>query len=181
MKEAPMLIRAIDSAQFEALRPELCALLLDVVTQGASIGFLRSLDHAEANRYWTDVQAAMAGGTRLLFVAEREGRVCGSVQLDLCMKANGVNRAEVQKLVVHSNARRAGVATALMAVLEGEALARRRGLLFLDTEAGAGAEHLYRQLGYTFLGGLPEYACSPDGVWNYNAIYFKTLFKRAAT
>ena len=175
-----MQIRLVDVTHVDAVRDDLVALLLDVVAQGASIGFLRSLDVPEAKAYWNDVQAAMAGGTRLLFVAEHDGVVCGSVQLDLCMKANGINRAEVQKLVVHSTARRSGVATALMAALETEALARRRGLLYLDTEAGAGAEHLYRALGYSFLGGLPEYACSPDGVWNHNAIYFKTLFKREA-
>lgn len=102
----------------------------------------------------------------------------GTVQLDLCMKKNGVNRAEVQKLMVHSSARRGGIARQLMQAAEAEALRRERGLVFLDTEAGSGAEGFYRTLGYTFLGGLPEYACSPDGEWRANAIYYKTLFSR---
>jgi acetyltransferase len=61
--------------------------------------------------------------------------------------------------------------------LEAEALAARRGLLYLDTEAGSDAEALYRRLGYTCIGGLPDYACGPDGTYRANAIYYKTLFE----
>ena len=58
------------------------------------------------------------------------------------------------------------------------ALALRRGLLFLDTEAGSGAEAHYRRLGYTKLGELPEYCATPQGAWRATAIYYKTLFLR---
>jgi acetyltransferase len=168
----------IEAAQFENYRADLVAILFDAVAHGASLGFLASISAAEANSYWSDVQAAMAGGSRLLFVATEGGRAIGTVQMDMCMKKNGINRAEVQKLMVHSSARGKGVARALMRELEGEALERQRGLLFLDTEAGSGAEPFYRAVGYTFLGGLPEYACSPEGEWRANAIYYKTLFLR---
>lgn len=140
---------------------------------GASVGFLASLDADEAGEYWRGVEAAVADGTRLLLVAEAGGNVQGSVQLDLCQRKNGANRAEVQKLIVHSAARRQGLASALLK-------ARERGVLFLDTEAGAPAEVLYRRLGYSLIGGIPEYACTPDGQWTSNAIYFKTLFSRNA-
>jgi acetyltransferase len=101
------------------------------------------------------------------------------VQLELTLKKNGVNRAEVQKLLVHPRARRQGIARALMQTAEARARELGRGLLYLDTEAGSGAEDFYRALGYTFIGGLPEYACSPDGEWRANAIYYKTLFLRS--
>jgi acetyltransferase len=173
-------ILRIQPEHFESLRADLAAILFDAVANGASLGFLATIDEAEANAYWNDVRTAMANGTRLLFVAMKEGQAVGTVQMDLCMKKNGINRAEVQKLMVLSNARGKGVATELMRELEEEARLRQRGLVFLDTEAGSNAEPFYRSMGYTFLGGLPEYACSPEGEWRANAIYYKTLFLRNA-
>ena len=173
-----MNIRLITPDTFDAVRSTLTGLLLDTVSHGASVGFLATIDDAEADAYWHGVEMAVADGTRLLLVAGAGTDVKGSVQLDLCQRKNGANRAEVQKLIVHSTARRLGIARALMMAAEREALARERGVLFLDTEAGAPAEILYRGLGYTFVGGIPEYACTPGGRWTSNAIYYKTLFSR---
>ncbi|RJG19210.1 GNAT family N-acetyltransferase [Massilia cavernae] len=177
-----MNIRLLTPDTFGGVREQLVELLRDTVANGASVGFLAGLDAAEAREYWDGVELAMKDGSRLVFVAEEEGgsTVAGSVQLDLCQKRNGINRGEVQKLIVHSTARRRGVATALMTALEAEARSRERGVLFLDTEAGAPAEVLYRGLGFTYIGGIPEYACTPDGRWTANAIYYKTLFSRNA-
>lgn len=174
-----MNISIIDTGGYAAVRAGLVALLRDAVANGASLGFLAGIDDDEAGAFWDSVAAALGQGTRVLLVAgDGGGTVIGTVQLDLCMKKNGINRAEVQKLLVHSQARRGGIASALMKAAEAEALTRKRGLVFLDTEAGSGAEGFYRAQGYTFLGGLPEYACSPDGEWRANAIYYKTLFLR---
>lgn len=175
-----MNIRQVTPWSFDAIHTQLTSLLLDTVAHGASVGFLASLDTDEAEDYWGGVAEAVAAGSRLLFVAQDGGEVSGSVQLDLCQRKNGVNRAEVQKLIVHSGARRRGIASALMKAVEHEAVARERGVLFLDTEAGAPAEVLYRGLGYTCIGGIPEYACTPGGRWTSNAIYYKTLFSRNA-
>ncbi|MDZ4337617.1 MAG: GNAT family N-acetyltransferase, partial [Pseudomonas sp.] len=59
--------------------------------------------------------------------------------------------------------------------LEGAAAELQRGLLYLDTEAGSDAEAFYQALGYSCIGGLPDYACGPDGQYRANAIYYKTL------
>ena len=173
-------LRRLDPRGMDAVRDELAQLLADVVDHGASVGFLAPLAPAEAVLYWESVRASVVSGTRLLLAAWLDGRLAGTVQLELCQRANGANRAEVQKLVVHSRARRRGVAAALMRELEREALALRRGLLYLDTEAGSGAEQLYRALGYQRAGELPQYACNTAGQWCATALYFKTLFQRAA-
>lgn len=172
-------VRKLDPRGIDAVRDELAGLLVDVVGHGASVGFLAPLAPSEASLYWESVRAAVAGDARVLLAAWQGGELAGSVQLDLCQRANGANRAEVQKLVVHSRARRAGVASALMRALEQEALRLRRGLLFLDTEAGSGAERFYQALGYTRLGELPQFACDTAGNWKATAIWFKTLFERA--
>ncbi|ERH54067.1 hypothetical protein O203_04460 [Ectopseudomonas chengduensis] len=168
-------LQRLDSANFANYREGLIVLLLDAVNDGASIGFLADLDEGEAADYFAQVHAAMTDGSLLLWVAHEQGRVLGSVQLSLCQKPNGLNRAEIQKLLVLSDARRRGIARLLMQAVEQEAATRKRGLLYLDTEAGSDAEQLYRHLGYQCIGGLPDYACGPDGTYRANAIYYKTL------
>ncbi|TWE01458.1 acetyltransferase [Pseudomonas sp. AG1028] len=123
------------------------------------------------------VRRALCSGALAIWIAEEHEKVLGSVQLNLCQKPNGLNRGEVQKLLVLSNARRRGIARLLMQQLETRARQLKRGLLYLDTEAASEAEHLYRALGYTTIGGLPDYACGPDGQYRANAIYYKTLFR----
>lgn len=168
-------LQRIDSANFANYREGLIVLLLDAVNDGASIGFLADLDERGAAEYFAQVQAGVVDGSMLLWVAHEQGRVLGSVQLSLCQKPNGLNRAEIQKLLVLSTARRRGIASLLMHAVEQEAAARKRGLLYLDTEAGSDAEQLYHHLGYQCIGGLPDYACGPDGTYRANAIYYKTL------
>lgn len=169
-------IRKLDPKGVDQFLPELADLLRDAVQHGASVGFLAPLGMSEALGYWLEVRAAVAGGSRIALVALRSGQVAGTVQLELCRKANGSNRAELQKLLVHSEARRAGVARALVAEAEAQAMALKRGLVYLDTEAGSGAEGFYRACGYTRMGELPNYACDPVGQWRATAIYFKQLF-----
>lgn len=168
----------LDGAGARTHAAQLRALLLDAVAHGASVGFVMPLADSMADAYWRGVAEAVEAGSRVLLAIWREQVLVGTVQLDLCMKPNGGNRAEVQKLLVHSGARRGGVATRLMAAAEMQALALRRGLLFLDTEAGSDAESLYARLGYTRVGELPEYCATPNGVWRATAIWYKTLFLR---
>lgn len=174
-----MIIRRLDPRAIAERRPQLATLLLDAVADGHSLGFLNGLDQDQLDAYWQGVADEVGAGRRVLLAAERDGHLVGSAQLDLCLKPNGNNRAEVQKVLVHCTERRQGIGTALMQALEIEALALRRGLLFLDTAAGSEAEQLYRKSGYQRVGELPEYACTPNGRWHATAIYYKTLFTRS--
>lgn len=168
-------IRQLDATDFEACRQGLIALLIDAVANGASVGFMADIDAQQADGYFDEVSRALGSGALAIWVAEEDGNLLGSVQLSLCLKPNGLNRGEVQKLLVLSSARRRGIARLLMQQLEAHAEQLQRGLLYLDTEAGSDAENLYRTLGYTCIGGLPDYACGPDGQYRANAIYYKTL------
>ena len=87
-------VAATDTSLLEPLGD----LLIDAVHSGASIGFLAPVSRETADRYWHGVFASL-GGDRLLWVAEKEGVVVGTVQLSLCDKDNGRHRAEVQKLL----------------------------------------------------------------------------------
>jgi GNAT superfamily N-acetyltransferase len=111
----------------------------------------------------------------LLWVAEAGGQVVGSVQLALCPKENGAHRAEVQKLFVHSSARGQGISSLLMGAAEAEARRRQRSLLVLDTLLGSHAENVYRHLGWTRAGEIPDFATTPDGELFPTVYYFKLL------
>ncbi|PWC09252.1 GNAT family N-acetyltransferase [Brenneria roseae subsp. americana] len=171
-----MKIVSLNVATLPVYRGELADLLVDAVAKGASIGYQSPVSHEEAESYFHSLRPSIAKGARMLWIARDFEGVIGSVQLELCQKSNGQNRAEIQKLLVHSRTRRMGVGRQLMQVLEKTALLQQRGLLYLDTQADSPAEAFYRTLGYRYLGELPDYACTPDGYYHPTAIYYKRLF-----
>jgi acetyltransferase len=168
-------LRYVTAESFAHYRPGLVALLLDAIAGGASIGFLAGLDAAAATDYFDGVHGELAQGNRLLWAVVKNETVVASVQLALCQKPNGLNRAEVQKLLVRADSRRHGLGAQLMAALEGEARQLGRGLLFLDTETGSGAEAFYQGLDYQLAGQIPDYACSPEGIYRPTSLYYKIL------
>jgi acetyltransferase len=170
---APPVLRRILTDDLSLLEP-LAELLIDAVHSGASIGFLAPLSRSTAEQYWRGVLSAV-GELLLLWVAEIDGRVVGSVQLALCDKDNGRHRGEVQKLFVHRSARGHGIATRLMNEVEAEARRRQRTLLVLDTLLGSQAEDVYRHLHWTRAGEIPDYAASPAGELFPTVVYFKAL------
>jgi len=175
----PAQLRRVNTESFAHYRSGLIDLLLDAVRQGASVGFLADLDAQQARTYFDGVQHELEKGSLLLWVVVRDEEVVASVQLGLCQKPNGLNRAEVQKLLVSSTARRRGLGQQLMQALELAARQHKRGLLYLDTEANSDTEAFYRAMDYTRVGELPDYCATPDGRYKATAIYFKTLGKPA--
>ena len=166
-------VRSVQGAELEAALPRLCELLIDSVEHGASVGFLAPLAEGEALAYWRRIAAAVDGGRCVLLLAG-EDEVVGTVQLDVDTLPNQPHRATVSKLLVHSTARRRGTGEALMASAEREARRRGRWLLTLDT-ATAEAERLYRRMGWTVAGPIPDYAMNPDGSLTATTWYWKRL------
>lgn len=167
--------RLIKADEYDRVRDGLDRLLLDSIAGGASVGFLADSRAAEREAYLDEVSKGIHAAERLLWVIGEADELLGSVQLSLVNKPNGLNRAEVQKLLVHQRARRRGLASALMAELEAHSMRIGRGLLYLDTLAGSDAEALYSRLGYVRAGEVPDYAAGPDGIYRPTAIYYKIL------
>lgn len=155
-------ILACDAAMLERRIGEFSALLRACVHDGASISFIMPFSIDEAEAFWRGkVLPGVAAGSSLLLVAETEGRIAGSVQLDHDTPPNQPHRAEVRKLLVHPDCRRRGLARTLMAKLEAHARLLRRSLLTLDTRTGDRAEPLYASLGYQTVGVIPNFCRDP--------------------
>jgi len=137
----------------------LAVVLHAVVHTGAGVSFVVPFSIAEARAFWADrVLPGVLGGSRRVLVARDGRRIVGTVQLDLATPPNQPHRAEVTKLLVHPDARRRGIARALMIAIEPVAASAGRTLLTLDTWTGGAAETLYRSLGYVVVGVIPRYA-----------------------
>ena len=161
----------VSAADIDALSE----LLLDAVAGNASIGFPAGLSRDVAEQFWTDVAIDVAGGRVILLAARLNGRIVGTVQLGFSRFPNGRRRAEIAKLLVHSSMRRRGLATELMSAAEHHARRASRTLLILDTETGSSAETLYRKLGWTAVGVIPEFAYRPDGELRPTTFFYKLL------
>jgi ribosomal protein S18 acetylase RimI-like enzyme len=168
-------IHSLAAAEAGAGREDLVDLLIDAIEDGASVGFMLPLARAEVAAYWQEVEAAIAKGTRHLLVARVDGRIVGAVQIDCAVKANARHRAEVQKLLVHRQARRRGIGRRLMQALEPLALSLGRCLLVLDLRLDDPAQQLYESLGYRRTGIVPRYARDPDGTLNDCLFMYKEL------
>jgi ribosomal protein S18 acetylase RimI-like enzyme len=149
---------------------EVAALLVDAVDGGASTSFLPPLSVERATAWWL---GALAEPT-LTLVARDDAGICGCVQLCPAWAPNQPHRADIAKLLVHRRARRRGLGRALMHEIEARA-AGRFTLLTLDTRRGDDADRLYRALGWTVAGVIPDYAIDRDGVPHDSVFFYKTL------
>ncbi|CQR53377.1 GNAT family N-acetyltransferase [Paenibacillus riograndensis] len=159
--------------RLEELQPEIIqqlnTLIIDVVADGASIGFLSPLAAEEAEAYWRGV---LAPGV-LLWVAQEGDSIVGTVQLHPESKPNSPHRAEIAKLMVHPEHRRKGIARMLMETAEQAAVAGGRTLLVLDTREGDPSNLLYQSRGFVEVGKIPDYVINSDGEMSATVIYYK--------
>lgn len=171
-----MKIVMLTATTLPVYRGQLAELLMDAVLHDTQADYQPIQNREEAAIYFHSLRNALAKGERLLWVACDQQGVVGSVQLELCIRPDGRNRAEIQQLLVHSRARRTGVGKQLIAALEQEAVHRQRGLLYFDTLVGSATEAFYRAQGYQRLGELPDFACLAEGYYCPAVIYYKRLF-----
>ncbi len=165
-------IELLTPQRAQAIRGELADLLIDAVESGAAVNFAAPMTRAKADAWWDGALASHAAGERLLFVAQQDGRIDGTVQLILAPQENQSFRADLAKMIVHRRARRQGLGAALMRAAEAEALRLGRTLLTLDTEAGKAGERLYAAMGWIKVGEVPGYATNPDGKGRHDASFF---------
>ncbi len=153
----------------------LARILADAVEGGASVGFLSPFNAADAAAWWRDLLPEVAAGRVLLLGSWLDDALVGTVQLHPSVMPNARFRAEVAKLLVLRSARRQGVGRTLMDAVETLARERGRTTLVLDTQTGSDAERLYRTLGWTAVGVVPEYSQLSDGGRGATTFMYKLL------
>src|SRR5262249_45439315 len=150
----------------------LAEVLRATVHGGGSVSFVLPFEIEDARRFFVEQVAAGVGAGARRGVGGRhgggaggaaDGRIVGTVQLDIATPPNQPHRADVMKLLVHPDARRHGIARALMVAVEDVARECGRSLLTLDTVTGGAAEKLYASLGYVTSGVIPGYALNCGG------------------
>jgi GNAT superfamily N-acetyltransferase len=167
-------IRRLDADEAHAHLDGLGAVLHDVVTGGASVGYMAPFTPEEARAAFAGFAGEVGQGRRMLFAAFQRGELVGTVQVILAAPANQPHRGEIARLLVRRSARRQGVAQQLMERAEQEAHAAGKTLLVLDTGDPA-AERLYVRLGWTRVGVIPGFALYPDGRPCDTVVFWKNL------
>ena len=161
----------------EQLSGELNDLLLSVVESGASIGFVLPITKSAATKYWQSV----INDNTILLVATLNGQLCGTAQLHLIDKPNGMHRCEIAKVIVSPNFQRQGIGRKLMQAIEQQAIKHNRTLMVLDTRQGDPSNQLYQSLGFIQAGIIPDFASSVDGVLEPTVYYYKKLHASATS
>jgi GNAT superfamily N-acetyltransferase len=167
-------IVVMDAASAASAQRRFAEILLACVRDGASVSFMASLTLEEARAFWRAKAKEVAVGQRILLGAYADATLVGTVTVDCAMPSNQPHHGAVQKMLVHPDFRRRGLARMLMRGAEQAALAAGRTLLTLDTASGA-AETLYRSEDYVCVGVIPRYALNPDGSWCDTTVFFKHL------
>lgn len=170
-----VMIRELDADGYRAAIPDLAALLVDAVEGGASVNFVAGVTDEQATAWWTERIEQVRDGVITPLVALDGERVVGSMLLIRSTNPNSPHRAEVAKVLVHRSARRRGIGAALMRAAEERARSDGRWLLLLDTVTGSAAESMYRALGWTELGVMPNHALLTDGTPAPTTFFWKDL------
>ncbi|MFT5879865.1 MAG: acetyltransferase [Moritella sp.] len=165
----------IEVQTLDGIETELNDLLTECVESGASVGFLTPFGEHDAREYWQMVARDLEDKSRKLFIAKTDAGIVGAVQLSVTHKPNGSHRGEVEKLMVHVNVRGQGIGKLLLSRLELTAKAMGRDLLVLDTRLGDVASELYRKVGYTEAGQIPNFARSSSGQLEATVYFYKQL------
>lgn len=164
------LIAPVSDSDFDAL----ATLLVETVDSGAAVSFLAPLSIERAEAWWRKTVAGAHSGAIFLVARDAQG-ISGAVQLHPAWAPNQPHRAEIAKLMVHRRSRRTGLGAALMNSIEAAARDAGFGLLTLDAKRGEAAERLYRRMGWTEVGTIPNYAFDSDGKPHDTVIFYKEL------
>ena len=168
-------IRRLGPDEARVVVTALADVLIDCVEGGASVSFMSPMTRDKATRFWEMVAAGVASGERAVLVAEDDHGIVGTVQLILGLPENQPHRADVAKMLVHSRARRHGIAHRLMEAVEQTAIDEGRTLLVLDTVTGTTADRLYTRAGWQRVGEIPNFALMPDGAYCPTTFFYKDL------
>lgn len=154
-------------------KAQLTDLLFLCIKSGASLGFKTDVDKPQLTTYWEEINTQLK--SRIFFGYFIHNTLVGCVHYTRCQKQNGSHRAEIEKLLVHPQYQRQGIASLLMQSIEREATKQGIELLVLDTQTGDKSEYFYQKIHYTKSGQIPHFVSDNNGVFFGTSYYFKIL------
>ncbi|ESZ43358.1 GNAT family acetyltransferase [Mesorhizobium sp. L2C054A000] len=134
-------------------RDRLADLLIETVAAGGSVSFMHPLSRQSAEAFWGNSLVAAERGERAVLGAWKGEVLVGTVTVLLDFPDNQPHRAEIAKLMTRVEHRGKGIASRLM---------RARRVLF-------------RSLGFTLTGEIPDFALKPHGGLTGTLIYWKRI------
>ncbi|WP_183557341.1 GNAT family N-acetyltransferase [Mucilaginibacter sp. SP1R1] len=158
-------------------RAALSRILVEVVANGGSVGFMHPLSLVEADSFWEASLTAAAKGDRIVLGAFEGSNLVATVTLLLSLPPNQPHRAEIAKMMTLVSYRGRGIAKMLLQAAEGLAVEHQRTLLVLDTAQYEGASGLYEKQGFNLTGIIPDYALKPHGGLTGTMVYWKRIGK----
>lgn len=165
-------IRILDGDDAHRLIDALAAILHDAIMKGASVGFMKPFSMTEAVTFYTEIAARVQRDEIILFAAFNHECVVGTCQLIPSKKPNQIYRADLVKLLVHSNHRDIGIGASLLVAVDNEVKRQGFKLVTLDTGLNT-AEAVYERAGYQRAGIIPKYALFPDGTYCDTVFFYK--------
>ncbi|AJF70276.1 GNAT family N-acetyltransferase [Streptomyces vietnamensis] len=133
-------------------------ILADLVRGGAALGWVEPPSRDEVAELLDHVLSAVRAGDAALRVAHLDGRIVGLGYWLRYARPTHRPHADLEKLAVDAAAQGRGVGRALTAALIADAREAGIEVLTLDARGdNADALHLYRSLGFTEYGRLPDF------------------------
>ncbi len=147
----------------------LAMLLVDAVESGAAVSFLQPISQERAEQWW---RQTLGSANAIVLVARAGDDIVGTVQIQRAWAPNQPHRGEVVKMIVRRDHQGAGLGARMMQAVEDAGRAAGLTLLTLDAKRGGAADRLYRRMGWTFVGIIPDFAIDPDGQALHDTVIF---------
>ncbi|MER7538858.1 GNAT family N-acetyltransferase [Streptomyces sp. NPDC097704] len=166
-----------DPALRERFAESAHGILSDLVRGGAALGWVDPPTPDEVTELVDHVLSAVRAGDAALRVACLDGRIVGLGYWVRYARPTHRPHADLEKIAVDAGVQGLGVGRALTAALVEDA--RRAGIEVLTLDArgdNANALHLYRSLGFTEYGRLPDFVAV--GERRYDKVFCMLDFRR---
>ncbi len=156
----------------EALHDDVHRVVAAVVALGGAVGWVEVPDRTETAN-WLDRELAKAAAERAaVAVVRRSGRLEALGMWTRYVPPVLARNAEVRKVMVHPDARGAGLARLLMVALIDSARAAGVEVLRLGVRGNNhAAQALYESLGWTECGRVPDFIGLGDDRWDEVSYY----------
>ncbi|MFI6149629.1 N-acetyltransferase [Streptomyces sp. NPDC051109] len=174
----PEKITVLDGREWTRDPEAVHRILADLIAGGAALGWVDPPSRDEVAQLLDQVLSAAEAGDAALRVAYLGGRLVGLGYWRRYARPTHRPHADLEKLAVDAAAHGRGIGRALTAALVADARAAGIEVLTLDVRGdNTHALRLYRSLGFTEYGRLPDFVAV--GERRYDKVFYMQDFRRS--